>query len=168
MKLKIYVLWKSFGTKSVNFFLAISLIFAALSCGKRTTSITEGIVKRDTLEVHTIKKDIKIDSNYVIDFLTFKIQPIDYSKPIILDGHKIENAIIEGVKKKETGSVKKIDKTIIKDLKKGAAVEKKKAKEVEKIDNSNIWVGVAFVVAFVVALFIFAYLKTPNLKKPSI
>lgn len=164
MKLKNTISWKIFGAKSVTFFLAILLVFFVTSCGKRTSIVTESIKKRDTLVSSLIQKNIKVDSNHTVDFSTFRIHPIDLSKPIILDGLKIDNAFLEGTHKKETLKVSKLDKTKTEDIKKGDAFEKKKEKETEKTDYGNVFIGLIFIVC----LFIFLYLKTPNMKKPLI
>ena len=146
MKLLKLISWKIFGTKSVNFCLAAILIGVVISCGTRTTSINETYSKKDTLITNLMHKNIKVDSNYTIDFSSFKIYPIDVSKPILINNTKIENATIEVVSKKEVVNYSKIDKTSIEEVKKISTVERKKDKEIQKSDTANLWIGIAFVI----------------------
>ena len=159
MKLLKLISWKIFGTKSVNFCLAILVMFAVISCGKRTTSIDKTYSKKDTLITNLTHKNIKVDSNYTIDFSSFKIYPIDLSKPIVVNGTKIENATIEKTTKKEMGNVSKVDNSIIKIDKKGTSIESKKEFQKESSDYSNLWIGLLAV------LMIFIYFKTGTFRE---
>ena len=150
MKLLKLISWKIFGTKSVNFCLAILATFAVINCGKRTTSIEKTYSKKDTTIANLTHKNIKVDSNYTIDFLSFKIYPIDVSKPILINNVKIKNGIIDIISKKETLLYSKIDKTKIEQVKKGSGIEIKKDKETQKSDTSNLWIGIAFVVGLLI------------------
>lgn len=146
MKLLKLISWKIFGIKSVNFCLAIILISVVTSCGKRTTSIDKTYSKKDSLITNLTHKNIKVDSNYTIDFSSFKIYPIDVSKPILINNVKIKNGIIDIISKKETLLYSKIDKTKIEQVKKGSGIETKINKETQKRDTANLWLGIAFVI----------------------
>lgn len=148
--------WKNFGTKLVIFFLVAILIFAVTNCGTRKKEIKKEYIKKDSIISTLTHKNIKVDSNYTIDFSSFKIHPIDLTKPIVMNGVKIENATIEKTTKKEVGSVSKIDNSIIKIDKKGTSTESKKEVKKESSDYSNLWIGLFAV------LMIFIYFKTGN------
>ena len=144
------ILWKIFGIKSVNFYLAVILIGVVISCGTRKSAINKTYSKKDTLITNLMHKNIKVDSNYTIDFSSFKIYPIDVSKPVLINSVKIENATIEVVSKKEVVNYSKIDKTSIEEVKKISTVERKKDKETQKSDTANLWLGIAFVIGLVI------------------
>lgn len=155
-------LWKNYGTKLVSFFLVIVLLCAATNCGTRKKEAQKEYVKKDSITSLLKQVNLKVDSNYTIDFSSFKIYPIDVTKPIIYNGNTMQNASIENINKKEVGSVSKTDKSIIKQEKKGSSIEYKKEVKKESSDNSNLWIGLFFVVC----LFVFLYLKLPSIKKP--
>lgn len=150
MKLLKLISWKIFGTKSVNFCLAIILIGVVTSCGTRKSAINKTYSKKDTLITNLMHKNIKVDSNYTIDFSSFKIYPIDVSKPVLINNVKIKNGIIDITSKKETLLYSKIDKTKTEQVKKGSGIETKKDKETQKSDTANLWLGIAFVIGLVI------------------
>jgi len=155
-------LWKKFGTKSVNFFLALTASGGLIvSCGHRKTESFKTEINKDTLISILNEKKIKVDSNYTFDFSTFKIYPIDFSKPISLDGRIIDNASIEGTKKIGSGSVKKNIISKEKEIKKSITSQIIKNKESKKSDNTLLYIGLFFVFC----LFIFAWFKLPSFKK---
>ena len=159
MKLLKLISWKIFGIKSVNFCLAIILIGVVTNCGTRSTQIKKEYVKKDSVISTLTHVKIKVDSNYTIDFSSFKIYPIDLTKPIVVNGTKIENATIEKTTKKEMGNVSKVDNSIIKIDKKSTSIESKKEVQKESSDYSNLWIGLLAV------LMIFIYFKTGTFRE---
>ena len=132
---------------------------AVTNCGKRTTSIDKTYSKKDSVISTLTHVKIKVDSNYTIDFSSFKIYPIDLTKPIVVNGTKIENATIEKTTKKEMGNVSKVDNSIIKIDKKSTSIESKKEVQKESSDYSNLWIGLLAV------LMIFIYFKTGTFRE---
>ena len=159
MKLLKLISWKKFGIKSVIFCLAAILIGVVTSCGTRKSAIDKTYSKKDSLITNLMHKNIKVDSNYTIDFSSFKIYPIDLTKPIVVNGTKIENATIEKTTKKEMGNVSKVDNSIIKIDKKSTSIESKKEVQKESSDYSNLWIGLLAV------LMIFIYFKTGTFRE---
>ena len=153
-------LWKKFGTKLVSFCLTVMFV-VAISCGNRKTELSKTEIKKDTLTSVLSEKKIKVDSNYTFDFSTFKIYPIDFTKPIVINGNIIQNAIIEGTKKIESGSVKKESHKNNEEIKKGSTSEITKNKNVEKSDYTIL----LSIIALIIVAGIIVYLKLPNLNK---
>jgi hypothetical protein len=158
---------KLWGKYLINFTTKYLLLFlnamcaVATSCGHRKTELSKIETKKDTLISVLSEKKIKVDSNYTFDFSTFKIYPIDFSKPIIINGNTIKNASIEGINKRETGSIQKITESKEKEIKKSSTKTFLKTKETEKSDNAFLYIGLFFVFC----LFVFACLKFPSFKK---
>lgn len=145
---------KNFGTKSVICFMLVILSGVVTNCGTRKKEIKKEYIKKDSIISTITHRNIKVDSNYTIDFSSFKIHPIDLTKPIVMNGVKIENASIEKTSKKEVGNVSKVDNSIIEQNKKGTSIEVKKEVQRESSDYSNLWIGLFAV------LMIFIYFKT--------
>lgn len=142
--------WENFSTTLVICFMLVILGGAVTNCGTRSTEIKKEHVKKDSVISTLTHVKIKVDSNYTIDFSSFKIYPIDVSKPILINNVKIKNGIIDIISKKETLLYSKIDKTKIEQVKKGSGIESKKDKETQKSDTSNLWIGIAFVIGLVI------------------
>ena len=151
-------LWKRFGILSVSFCLV--LIIAVVGCGTRKANTIKTQTKKDTLISILSEKNIKIDSNYTFDFSTFKIYPIDVSKPMLVRGVVFENAIIEGTNKKESGKLQKIVQDNVQEIKKGSNYTKEKIKETEKSDYTILFV----LIALIVVSGIIVYLKLPKIQ----
>jgi len=151
-------LWKRFGTKLVVFCLVTIILVAG--CGTRKTETSKTEIKKDTLISVLSEKNIKIDSNYTFDFSTFKIYPIDVSKPMLVRGVVFENAIIEGTNKKESGKLQKIVQDNVQEIKKGSNYTKEKIKETEKSDYTILFV----LIALIVVSGIIVYLKLPKIQ----
>ena len=107
--------------------LFIVLIF--VSCGTRKTEV-----------VH--KDSIVIENNYskgskIVLGNIFTYTPLDSLKPMVIEGKTYENAIVSNDK----------SKTVVKW--KDRVVTKKeiiyKTKSIDKKDNSNLWIGIVFV-----------------------
>ena len=159
MKLLKLISWKKFSTILVIFFMLVILGGAVTNCGTRSTEIKKEYVKKDSVISTLTHVKIKVDSNYTIDFSSFKIYPIDLTKPIVVNGTKIENATIEKTTKKEMGNVSKVDNSIIKIDKKSTSIESKKEVQKESSDYSNLWIGLLAV------LMIFIYFKTGTFRE---
>lgn len=145
--------WTNFWTKLVVFCLVTIILVAG--CGTRKTETSKTEIKKDTLISVLSEKKVKVDSNYTFDFSTFKIYPIDISKPMLVHGIMFENAKIEGTKKIESGTLQKTTEVKEKEIKKGSNSEIIKTKQAEKTDNSNLYIGLFLIFCF----FVFAYFK---------
>ena len=108
-------------------YLFIVLIF--VSCGTRKTEVMH-------------KDSIVIENNYsqgskIVLGNTFTYIPLNSLKPMVIEGKTYENAIVSNDK----------SKTVVKW--KDRIITKKeiiyKTKFIDKKDNSNIWIGIVFV-----------------------
>lgn len=153
-------LWKRFGTKLVSFCLS-AMSVVAISCGHRKTELSKTEIKKDTLISVLSEKKIKVDSNYTFDFSTFKIYPIDISKPILINGNSIQNASIEGAKKIENGNIKRNITELRKETNAGVTQTEIKTKQTEKSDYTILY----SIIALIIVSGIIVYLKLPNLNK---
>lgn len=129
---------------SVLFAILLLLLFFVYGCGTR---------KADT----QVKDSIYIENNYSTGSRTIlgnniTYRPLDTVKPMIIDGKTYTNVIITNDKSKTVTNWK--ERNIVKTV----VVEKKK--QTQKKDNTMIFVGIAFVFA----LFVFLYI----IKKGSI
>lgn len=136
------ILWKIFGTKSVNFYLAVILIGVVISCGTRKTKTSHHVFKSDSIIVdNSVILSQNIRFNNIVS-----LKPINPLKPIIFDGKEYFNASIV------------FDNSEIKDFQieqKNLSVDvskktMEKVKEIEKSDTSNLWIGIAFVIGLVI------------------
>ena len=108
-------------------YLIILLLF--ISCGTRKVE-------------NTYKDSIVVQNSYsqgskIVLSNTFTYTPLDSLKPMVIEGKTYENAIVSNDKSKTV--VKWKDRII---TKKEIVY---KTKTIEKKDNSNIWIGVVFV-----------------------
>ena len=152
-------IWKRFGTKLVVFCLVTIILVAG--CGTRKTETSKTEIKKDTLISVLSEKKIKVDSNYTFDFSTFKIYPIDFTKPIIINGNIIQNAIIEGTKKIEYGTLQKTTVVKEKEIKKVSSSEIIKNKQTEKSDYTILY----SIIALIIVAGIIVYFKLNTLSK---
>ncbi len=152
-------IWKIFGTKLVSFCLS-AMCVVATSCGHRKTEISKTEIKKDTLISLLSERKVKVDSNYTFDFSTFKIYPIDFTKPIIINGSIIQNASIEGTKKIESGSLQKNIGVKEIEIKKGSSYSVEKTKQTEKSDYTILWA----LIVFIISGFIFLWFYLPKIK----
>jgi len=130
--------------KKIN---TIGILILLVSCGTRTAETKFTGIKTDSISINnkrTLSNSVRFN-----DILFVKAR--DTSKPLIIGGIEYINASIT------------FDKSIVKDNKeviysKVIQVTKdvaKKEKITQKKDNSNLWIGIAFVVC----LFLFLYFK---------
>ena len=118
-----------------NKLIILSLILSILgtSCASRKTDRKEEKQKIDFTEQST--EETKTDSQTttkVIDTSTIdeiEIVPIDSTKPIEYNGHKVVNGTLKLSKRKNKISVDKVEKV--------AEIQRKEVKRELKIDNSN-------------------------------
>lgn len=154
-------LWKNYSinfTTSFQIFCLNVMFVVAISCGHRKTELSKTEIKKDTLISILSEKKIKVDSNYAFDFSTFKIYPIDFTKPIIINGNTIVNASIEGTKKIEFGTLQKTTEIKEKEIKKGSTQTEIKTKETEKSDYTILY----SIIALIIVAGIIVYLKLPS------
>ena len=142
MKLLKLISWKIFGTKSVNFCLAIILIGVVTSCGTRKSANSSHVFKSDSI---IVDNSVVLSQNTRFNNIV-SLKPINPLKPIIFDGKEYFNASIV------------FDNSEIKDFQieqKNLSVDvsKKKVekiKEIQKSDTANLWLGIAFVIGLVI------------------
>jgi hypothetical protein len=130
--------------KKIN---AVGILILLTSCGTRTAETKFTHIKTDSISINnkrTLSNSVRFN-----DILSVKAR--DSSKPLIVNGISYENALITYDKSivKENKDV--IASKVIKVTKDVA----KKEKITQKKDNSNLWIGIAFVVC----LFLFLYFK---------
>lgn len=157
-------IWKNYSTNSMTSFqiFCLSAMFVvAISCGHRKTELSKTEIKKDTLISVLSEKKIKVDSNYTFDFSTFKIYPIDFTKPITINGNTIQNASIEGTKKIESGTLQKTTEVKEKELKKGSSSEIIKTKQTEKSDYTILY----SIIALIIVTGIIVYFKLNTLSR---
>lgn len=134
-------------TKSAIFYLAISLIFAATSCGTRKTSTKRVELQHDSIEIHnTVKLAQSIRLN---DIGT--VRPFDSSKTLIINGVSYYNAVLSFDRSRIIDS--KLEGS--ENLSYTSDKSKNYEKQTEKTDHSNTYVGLFFVFC----VFVFAYFK---------
>jgi hypothetical protein len=130
--------------KKIN---AIGILILLVSCGTRTAETKFTGIKIDSISINnkrTLSNSVRFN-----DILFVKAR--DTSKPLIIGGIEYINASITFDKSITHVNKEVIDSKVIqvtKDI-------SKKEKITQKKDNSNIWIGIAFVVC----LFVFLYLK---------
>ena len=110
-------------------YLIILLLF--ISCGTRKVE-------------NTYKDSIVVQNSYsqgskIVLSNTFTYTPLDSLKPMVIEGKTYENAIVSNDKSKTV--VKWKDRII---TKKETIY---KTKNIDKKDNSNLWIGIVFVLA---------------------
>jgi len=131
-------------------YLLIFLII--VSCGTRKTSNQSTSFKSDSLIVENSRI---LTQNIVLNDI-YTITPFDASKPIIIDGNTYFNVTIKYDKSKFNNfEIKEATKVI--EIKKETET---KNKVTEKKDNSNLWIGIVFVVG----LLIIVYVRSGNIK----
>ena len=142
--------WRNFGTKLVCFCL-VTIILAG--CGTRKTAKEYNTFKSDTLKINNI---YELAQNSTFNDI-FELNPIDNTKPIIINGISYYNASILFDK-----SIKKgIEIKGSENLSYSSGFGVIKSKNTEKKDNTILWIGVSSVVV----LFIFLWFYLPRLKK---
>ena len=142
--------WRNFGTKLACFCL-VTIILAG--CGTRKTAKEYHTFKSDTLKINNI---YELAQNSTFNDI-FELNPIDNTKPIIINGISYYNASILFDK-----SIKKgIEIKGSENLSYSSGFGVIKSKNTEKKDNTILWIGVSSVVV----LFIFLWFYLPRLKK---
>ena len=126
-------------------YIFIVLIF--VSCGTRKTEV----VHKDSI---VIENSYSQGSKTVLSNI-FTYTPLDSLKPMIIEGKTYENAIVSNDKSKTV--VKWKDRVI---TKKETIY---KTKNIDKKDNSNLWIGIAFVI--VIGLVIYFLIRKGIFRK---
>jgi len=130
--------------------LAISILLTVFGCGERLTFTEKHRFNKDSIQVNSI---VELKQNYTWGDLG-SIRPYDAAKPMRIDGKDYFNAVINFDKSvKSELEVKASDNLSYI----GEEVSGKITKT-EKTDNSNLYIGLFFVLA----LFLFLYFKTKN------
>lgn len=129
------------------------ILILLVSCGKRITSKQHYEFKSDTLSV---EKSVKIEQNTTWNDIVV-LKPFDVLKPIKINGKEYHNVIVTIDKSKKTEKVKEQTKIEKKSTKK----EKAKKAETEKTDYSNIWIGISFVIALFITLYMIVKTNKP-------
>ena len=114
------------------------ILLLIVSCGTRKTYNKSTLFKSDSISVNNTRiltQNSKLNNIYTIE-------PFDNSKPIIIDGKKYFNVTIKYDKSKFNNFEIKENAKIIK-IKKENKTENKIT---EKKDNSNLWIGIIFVI----------------------
>lgn len=137
----------------------IALAFLLIGCASRKVNKSE--VKEEAKTEQTVKEEVKTDSNTnttIIDAsetTEIEIVPIDNSKPIEYNGHKVINGTLKLSKKKNaitTKSNEKVSQIAKKSVKaKSNKVVEVKQKQTEAKRPFNWWwiilvVGVAYII----------------------
>ena len=128
------------------------LILLIVSCGKRTTSNQSTYFKSDSLSIENSRI---LSQNIVLNDI-YTLEPFDNAKPMIIDGKYYYNTIIKYDKSKFE-DFKIEDNTKIIEIK---TENKTENKATEKKDNSNLWIGIVFVVGLLIVI----YLRTGNVR----
>ena len=151
-------------TKSLLFYVGIAIIVVcflmfATSCSSRKVNKSE--VKEETKTEQTVKEEVKTDSNTNTTILDtsetteIEIVPIDNSKPIEYNGHKVINGTLKLSKKKNaisTNSNEKVSQIAKKEVKaKSNKVVEVKKKQTEAKRPFSWWciilvVGVSYII----------------------
>lgn len=126
--------------------VTILLMSAIWSCGKRITSTTRTEIKNDSLR---IENSIELTQNTTMASIG-TLQPLDNSKPMIIDGKKYFNVSIE-FKKSLNGELNIKSKE---SLSYEGSESEAKNKETQKTDYSNIWIGLSAVIGILFVLYI--------------
>lgn len=132
--------------------LSVTILICLFGCGKRVTSIERVEIKKDSIH---IENSFELTQNATFNDIGL-VKPFDAKKPMLWGGKWYYNTII------------KFDKTIKKgiEIKAGenlsytGSESEVKNKQVEKTDYSNSIIGVIFVLA----LFLFLYIYLKNWK----
>lgn len=131
------ILWKIFGIKSVNFYLAVILIGVVISCGTRKTSISHHVFKSDSI---IVDNSVVLSQNTRFNNIV-SLKPINPLKTMIIDGKEYFNASIV-FDNSEIKDFQIEQKNLSVDVSKKSM---EKVKETQKSDTSNLWIGIAFV-----------------------
>jgi hypothetical protein len=135
--------------KKIN---TIGILILLVSCGTRTAETKFTGIKTDSISINN--KRTLLDSVRFNDILFVKAR--DTSKSLIIGGIEYINASITFDKSITHVNKEIIDSKVIRVTKDIA----KKEKITQKKDNSNLWIGIAFVVC----LFVFLWFKTGSIR----
>lgn len=136
------------GTKNIIFcfVLATAILCCVFGCGKRTTTHEKHYIKSDSLN---IQNRTELKQNYTFNDIG-SIRPFDPLKPIILDGKYYYNVIIDFDKSVYSGLEIKANNNLSYN---GSEFEKE-SKETVKTDDSNLYIGLSFVIGILFVLYL--------------
>jgi hypothetical protein len=129
----------------MKYLLTLLLI---VSCGTRKTYNKSTSFKSDSLSVENSRI---LSQNIILNDIG-ELMPFDSNKPMIIDGNYYYKKIIKHYKSKFEDF--KIDESNV--IVSDKSESETENKVTEKKDNSNLWIGIVFVVC----LFIFLWFKT--------
>jgi hypothetical protein len=138
------------GTKTLitSFVIAITILLTSgiWSCGKRIASTEKHYIKNDSL---TISNHYELTQNATFSDIG-SIKPFDALKPMIIDGKWYFNTVIEFDK-----SIKKgIEVKAGENLSYTSSESSETSKQTEKTDNSNLWIGLTFVIGTLFVIYL--------------
>lgn len=128
------------------FVLATAILCCIFGCGKRTTTYEKHYIKSDSLN---IQNNTELKQNYTFNDIG-SIRPFDPLKPIIMDGKYYYNVIIDFDRSIYSGIEIKANEN----LSYSGSESGKENKETVKIDNSNLYIGLSFVVGLLFILYL--------------
>lgn len=145
------------GTKSIISCFTMAAIGTVIlvclfGCGKRVTSLERVEIKKDSIR---IENKVELTQNAIFNDIG-SVKPFDAKEPMLLNGKWYYNTIIEFDKSIKQGIEIKAGENI--SYIGSESIEKNK--QVEKTDYSNSIIGVIFVLA----LFLFLYIYLKNWK----
>ena len=139
--------WKNFGIKLVCFCL---VTITLVGCGTRITGKSRIEIKHDTLKVNN---NYELTQNSTFNDI-LELNPIDNTKPIIINGKSYYNASILFDKSIKNG----IEIKGSENLSYSGSSEVSESKNTEKKDFGHI----IAIVSFILSLFIFIYIVLNN------
>ena len=123
----------------------IIILFIISSCGKRITGNQAAYFKSDSIK---IDNSVVLTQNTKLNDIS-ELIPFDNSKPMVIEGKHYYNALIRYDKSKfQDFKIQQEIKVI--DVKKESEI---KNKATEKKDNSNLWLGIVFIVVIGLVLY---------------
>lgn len=148
------MIWKNYlinyTTKFLFFFLVVTAGVIASCGGTRATTKNRTELKKDSI---SINNNIELRQNSSL-YDVLRVNPVDISKPVVINGISYYNASITYDKSKfENFEI--LDKSILSQTSK---IEKTTNKETDRKDNTLLYIGLFSVFL----IFIYFYIKTPR------
>lgn len=136
------------GTKCLitSFVLAVLILSAVFSCGKRITSTTRTEIKNDSLNINN---NIELTQNATWSDIG-SVRPFNALKPMLWNGEWYYNTIIEFDKSISSENAFKRSEN----LSYSGSEEEAKNKQTQKTDYSNIWIGLSLVFGILFVLYL--------------
>lgn len=129
-----------------NFAITIFLVLGIWSCGKRITTTEHHSIDKDSI---SINKSFELTQNATFNDIG-SVRPFDALKPMLWNGKWYYNVII-GFDKTVT---KGVDIKANDNLSYTGSESQEKGKQTEKIDHSNVWIGLTAVIGTLFVLYL--------------